>query len=147
MVRQCSMVISWPSNTLMVLTPPGCIALAATFILTAAAIPANRRAPVRTVSLASRSSNSCETWTFWLVKFQSIIQFNLRLVPLWLKALWHISVIVMELYTLCLGCTKRLFESPRMTFFATQAQGHVSSLTLWQASFQKLSHTWLSVAS
>ena len=35
------MVTLWASNTLMVPKVPGCIALAATFILTTAALPAN----------------------------------------------------------------------------------------------------------
>lgn len=100
----------------MVLTTPGYIALAATFILTAAALPANRHALVRTPSLVSRSSNSCEAWTLWLFKFQSKMQFNLQLAPLWLKAVGGIFFIVLKLYTLYLG-DKKVVRHLRITYF------------------------------
>ena len=67
MVRQCSTVISWRSNTLMAATTDGCTATAATFILVAAAAPTSIHAQLQTQSLASRSSRSCErkfgSWT------------------------------------------------------------------------------------
>ena len=120
MVGRCSMVTLWASNTLLVLPAPGCIALAATFILKAAAPTTNGHALVRTPSLASRSSKSCEAWTFWLLKFQSKIQFNLQLAPLWLKAVGEISVIVLELYTPCLG--EKGCSTSLSNLFSTQAQ-------------------------
>lgn len=49
MVRLYSMATLWASNTLLVLTAPGCIAAAATFILEAVAITAKRHVPLLTV--------------------------------------------------------------------------------------------------
>ena len=60
MVPQCSMVISWRSNTLMVATTDGCTATAAGFMLVAAAPPTSIHAQLKTLPLASRSSRSCE---------------------------------------------------------------------------------------
>jgi len=58
------MAILWPLNTRTVATLPGCTAPAPTFIPAAAAPPTNIHAQLQTLTLASRSSRSCETLKF-----------------------------------------------------------------------------------
>ena len=60
MVPQCSMAISLRSNTLMAATTDGYTAPVTTITPAAAAPPTSIHAQPQTLSLASRSSRSCE---------------------------------------------------------------------------------------
>ena len=60
MVLQYNMGTSWPSSTLSVAVPYGCIATVHTFTPEVAAHTTSIRVQLKTLTQASRSSGSCE---------------------------------------------------------------------------------------
>lgn len=64
MVPLCNMVTPWALNTRSVVGIAGCAATVAAFTPAVVAPTTNFRVQLKTLSLVSRSSRSCETFNF-----------------------------------------------------------------------------------